>query len=134
MKNINDDKSHRITLSPGAWFRRSRLSAGLNSMDGRMLGDIGITHSDIPSIVERAYPRFSIMDYVSNLIDKLVEVRQNREAALELASFDDRMLADMGIYRSDIPSISKGYYSKRHASASPLMGYGVANDDHQRAA
>ncbi|MBL6932715.1 MAG: DUF1127 domain-containing protein [Rhodospirillales bacterium] len=107
-----------------------------------MLADVGILRSDIGSIVEKSYPRISVLSVLAGLLDKLAESRKNHEIARELASFDDRLLADMGLYRSDVSSIAKGHYPHRHVHASPLRAYGTridsmtdaVNDDQKRAA
>jgi uncharacterized protein YjiS (DUF1127 family) len=142
MKNINDDKLRTTTLSLGTWLKRAKLSREMHGLNDYMLADIGIVRDEIPLIVEKSFPRVRLMDVFAGWVDRWVEARANRQAARELAAFDDRMLADIGLGRSDISAIEKGYYPVRHLTSLPFMGSGVTgftnadavNDDHQRAA
>ncbi len=142
MKYINDDKARRTQLFVSVWWKRFKLSQRLHSLDDRMLADIGINRGEIGAIVKKSIPSAGIVERLVAVANKLNEIRKNHEAARELAGLDDRMLADMGLYRSDITSISRGYYPERRSSASPLTSYGVeeavlqgaANDDHRHAA
>jgi uncharacterized protein YjiS (DUF1127 family) len=142
MKNINDDKLQKAAFSWSGWWKRQKLSQELYSLSDLMLADIGLRRHEIDAVVEKSYPSTSIMELIAGLIDKMAEAHKNRELAWELAGYDDRLLADMGLYRSDISSISNGIYPERHALASPLTAYGsniskmaeAVNDDHKRAA
>ncbi|MBT4933552.1 MAG: DUF1127 domain-containing protein [Rhodospirillaceae bacterium] len=142
MKNMNDDKSRTATPSLNTWWKRNRLSREMHGLNDYMLADIGIRRDEIPLIVEKSFPRVRIMDVLAGWLDTWIETRTNRQAARELATFDDRMLADIGLGRSDISAIEKGYYPVRHLTSLPIFGTGVngfsntdaVNDDHQRAA
>lgn len=126
MKNINDDRQKASLFSLRIIWKRIKLHDDLNALDDRLLKDIGIVREEIPAYVEKSYPLFSLREMLSQLTMKIVAMRSNQQAAMELSKFDDRILADMGLYRSDISSIAHGNYPERHTS--------VANDDHQRAA
>lgn len=126
MKNINDDKKKNAFLSLTTRWKRHKLAAELNAMDDQILVDIGILRNEILSIVEKSFPMFTLAETISQLMMKMVALRANQQAAWELSGFDDRMLADIGLYRSDISSIAQGHYPERENKA--------ANDDHQRAA
>ncbi|NQU57063.1 MAG: DUF1127 domain-containing protein [Rhodospirillales bacterium] len=142
MKNINDDKSLTVTLSLASWRKRNTLSQELYALNDRMLADVGICRDEIPMIVEKSYPRVQFLSVFKELLAKWATARKNQETARKLAAFDDRMLADIGLGRSDISSIAKGCYPERHAHAINLMGLGFGsssnvspvNDDHRRAA
>ena len=50
--------------------------------------------------------------------------RHRQQAYAELASLDDRSLADIGIRRSDIPAIVEGYHdASRGSSDSDFPGF-----------
>ncbi len=142
MKNINDDKSLPTTLSLKAWRKRAKLSQEMYSLSDRMLADIGIRRDEIPSIIEAAYPRLRVLSILKGLLAKWADARKNRETAIKLRSFDDRMLADIGLARSDIAAIANGSYPVRHTPSYTFMDLGFAssanvaavNDDHKRAA
>ncbi|MBL6930173.1 MAG: DUF1127 domain-containing protein [Rhodospirillales bacterium] len=142
MKYINDDKPRTAAPSFSALFKRAKLSREMHGLNDHMLADIGITRDEIPLIIEKSFPRVRLMDVFAGWLDKWLETRKNRQAARELAAFDDRMLADIGLGRSDISAIEKGYYPVRHLTSFPFLGSGVdglskadaVNDDHQRAA
>ncbi len=142
MKNINDDKLLTATPSLSTWRKRAKLSQEMYALNDRMLADIGICRNEIQLIVEKSYPRVRVMAVIAGLLNKWADARKNRKIARDLAAFDDRMLADIGLGRSDISSIAKGYYPERHAHSLSLMGLGfgsstnadAVNDDHRRAA
>lgn len=142
MQNINDDKSHVTTLSLITWRKRAALSRELHGLNNRMLADVGINREDIASIVDESYPRVRFMDVLKGLVKKWAIARKNHQTARKLASFDDRMLTDIGLSRSDISTIADGFYPIRRMDSLPLMVYGTSksspatalNDDQRRAA
>jgi uncharacterized protein YjiS (DUF1127 family) len=142
MKYTNDDKSLVASLSLTTWRKRNALSRELHGLNDRMLADVGINRHEISSIVEESFPRVRFMDVLKGLVQKWATARRNRQTARKLASFDDRMLADIGLNRSDILPIGQGFYPIRRIDTLPLMVYGIkkssnahaVNDDHRRAA
>lgn len=142
MKYINDDKTPHAALSLSTWYKRRKLSQEMQSLNDRMLSDIGISRGDIASVVEQSYPRVSLMAVLAGWFDKWAQNRKNRIIAYELASFDAHILADIGLSRSDIKSISDGHYPLRHAHTFSTMGSSfnasvtsdAHNDDVRRAA
>lgn len=142
MKNINDDKLLPTTLSLKAWRKRAKLSREMYGLSDRMLADIGIRRDEIPSIIEKTYPRLHVVSILKALLVKWADARKNRKMAMKLRSFDDRLLADIGLARSDISAIANGSYPARHTPSYTFMDLGFAssanaaaiNDDHKRAA
>ena len=140
MKNINDDKMKNGLFSLSTWWKRHNLAAELNAMDTCILEDIGISRNEISDIVDRSFPQYTLKETVELVIAKVLAFRANQQAAWELSGFDDRMLADIGLYRSDISSIAQGHYPERENRTAiakthyPERENKAANDDHQRAA
>ena len=129
MKNINDDKLNTVTRFLVVWWKRQRLSREMHNLDDRMLADIGLSRYEISQVVDRTFPRVTFAAIVTSLIGSVRKYIRNHRAAEELSYLDDRMLADMGIFRSDIASIAEGYYPERDH-----RDQNAANDDHVRAA
>jgi len=142
MQNNNDDKSLTVTLSFKTWRERAKLSQEMHALSDRMLADIGIRRDEIPSIIEKTYPRLQVLSILKGLLAKWAAARKNRETAMKLRTFDDRLLADIGLARSDISAIADGEYPARHTLSYTFMDLGFAsssnaaavNDDHKRAA
>jgi len=142
MKYINNDNFGLTSLSPSAGWKRAKLAHEMYSLNDRLLADIGICRDEIQYIVEKSYPHARMWDVLKGMFHKWVEARKHRLTARTLADFDDRMLVDIGLQRSDISSIAKGYYPARHAHSINLMGLGfgsssnanAVNDDHRHAA
>jgi uncharacterized protein YjiS (DUF1127 family) len=68
------------------------------------------------------------------IADPIVRAFQYRRTFAELASLDDRTLADLGISRSDIPAIASGSYvrdSETNYLSGRVVGY-VANQNNNR--
>ena len=138
MQNINDDSTLTVTSFFSNWWKRQKLSMKLHSLDNRMLSDIGVNRSEIDHVAEHSFPRVSFIELSAILLEKWAAALKNREAAWELADYDNRQLTDIGISRSDIRAIASGHYPKRHRDASPLTAYGINiqanNDDHRHVA
>jgi len=142
MQNNNDDKSLTTTLSFKSWRERAKLSREMYGLSERTLADIGIRRDQIPAIIEKAYPRLHVLGFLKVLLAKWADALKNRETAMKLSSFDDRMLADIGLARSDISAIANGNYPAHQTPAYTFMDIGFAssanaaavNDDHKRAA
>jgi uncharacterized protein YjiS (DUF1127 family) len=90
-------------------FKRATIERELARLDNRMLGDLGLTRSEIGFVAQQAvtvpgegtlFQEFSRL--VFNLIVRpAVEWSRRREIYDQLMSMDDRMLADIGMTRYD---------------------------------
>jgi len=142
MKNINDDKARSATPSLGVWWKRYQFKQHLNMLDDRILADIGVRRDEIAMIAEKSYPRVRFFDAISALIGNLARSWSNREIERKLSNFDDHILADIGLSRSDLSVIGQGRFPERRGYSSLLMDYvtnaetetRAINDDHRRAA
>lgn len=94
-----------ILLRP---FRRAKIARDLRMLDQRMLSDIGLSPSDIDRIaVESVCGKgewivLSLMAYAAR---KIANWAHKRAAYRSLMALDDRMLADIGLSRSDVPQV-----------------------------
>jgi uncharacterized protein YjiS (DUF1127 family) len=90
-------------------FKRAAIERELARLDNRMLGDLGLSRSEIGFVAEQAvavpgegtlFQEFSRL--VFNLVVRpVVEWNRRREIYDQLMSMDDRMLADIGLTRYD---------------------------------
>jgi uncharacterized protein YjiS (DUF1127 family) len=90
-------------------FKRAAIERELTRLDNRMLGDLGLSRSEIHFVAQQAvavpgegtlFQEFSRL--VFNLIVRPVaEWSRRREIYDQLMSMDDRMLADIGMTRYD---------------------------------
>jgi uncharacterized protein YjiS (DUF1127 family) len=90
-------------------FKRAAIERELARLDNRMLGDLGLSRSEIGFVAQQAvavpgegtlFQEFSRL--VFNLIVRpAVEWGRRREIYDQLMSMDDRMLADIGMTRFD---------------------------------
>ena len=53
--------------------------------------------------------------------DALARRRQQHRAYAELASLDDRSLADIGLHRSQIPAVVEGYHESAQLDGAPSL-------------
>jgi uncharacterized protein YjiS (DUF1127 family) len=90
-------------------FKRAAIERELARLDNRMLGDLGLSRSEIGYVAQQAvavpgegtlFQEFSRL--VFNLVVRpTVEWSRRREIYDQLMSMDDRMLADIGMTRYD---------------------------------
>lgn len=91
------------------WTARAQLKRRLSELDDHLLADIGLRRDQIPRLVaglplgaEGAEER---PGFVRRALARVAAWRARERLHRELMELDDRMLADIGIRRSDIPTI-----------------------------
>ncbi len=109
----------------------------LDALDDRLLADIGLVRGDIPRVVDGLLPApgrsagFPALAAVTWLAGKLaataailgaaIRRRLERRATIrQLEALNDRMLADIGLVRGDIPGFVDGQRNDRSTGAGPL--------------
>jgi uncharacterized protein YjiS (DUF1127 family) len=95
--------------------RRNAVTRELMGLSNRMLDDLGMTRADIAATAkltaDRAYPvNGSVLSDLRTLVDGTIvrpaaDFLARREVEASLRSLDDRMLADVGLTRADIPAV-----------------------------
>lgn len=95
--------------------RRNAVTRELMGLSNRMLDDLGMTRADIVATAkltaDRAYPvNGTVFGDLRTLVDGTIvrpaaDFFARREVEATLRSLDDRMLADVGLTRADIPAI-----------------------------
>ena len=107
--NTYEANSSKKVVSPlAAWIKRRRVISRLSALDNRMLDDIGIQRYQIKEIAEQTSPRVSLKEYASALLAEFRNEMKYLRSARQLVALDDRMLADIGLHRSDIPGALRG--------------------------
>jgi uncharacterized protein YjiS (DUF1127 family) len=90
------------------WLRRAAVVRELSQLDSRMLDDIGVSRWQIDEIADAAVggERPSLAAALAQtLAAPLVRWYRRNEAFRQLSQLDDRMLADIGVNRGDIPAL-----------------------------
>jgi uncharacterized protein YjiS (DUF1127 family) len=107
-----------ILLRP---FRRAQIARELQSLDERMLRDIGVSKSEIDRVAGESVggQEWVVVALAKYLGRKLAAWSSRRDAYRRLTALDDRMLADIGLRRSDIPAVVK---AMDHAPAGSAEG------------
>lgn len=94
------------------WLRRAAIVRELSQLDDRMLADIGIQRWEIEAVADAATggPRVSpLRALLRAIIAPVRRWHRRNQAYRQLASLDDRMLADIGITRADIPVLVRNW-------------------------
>ena len=107
-----------ILLRP---FRRAQIARELQSLDERMLRDIGVTKSEIDRVAAESVggEEWVVVALAKHLGRKLAAWSSRRDAYRRLTALDDRMLADIGLSRAEIPAVVK---AMRYAPAGSVEG------------
>ena len=95
-----------ILLRP---FRRAQIARELQSLDERMLRDIGVTRSDIDRVAAESVggEEWVVVALAKHIGRTLAAWSSRRDAFRRLNALDDRMLADIGLNRAEIPAVVK---------------------------
>jgi len=85
-------------------WRRAQLAFELARLDDRMLADIGMKRFEVETVADKA-SRNTVPSLGDLVVQYLSTAGKRRELRRELNALDDRMLADIGISRADIPAV-----------------------------
>ena len=121
MNKFADEKKQNAHSPLAAWIKRQKLTARLSGLDDRMLDDIGIQRSDISAMAERTFPRVDLKAHVVAFVAAVGKYLRQRRSTRQLAALDDRMLADIGLQRSEIPDAIRGDMQFRAFSMPNIM-------------
>lgn len=94
-----------ILLRP---FKRGKIARELRMLDARMLSDIGLSPSDIDRVADESVGgkgEWFVLSLVAYIGRAIASWAHKRAAFRSLMALDDRMLADIGLSRSDIPEL-----------------------------
>ena len=103
------------------WLRRAAVVRELSQLDSRMLDDIGVSRWQIDEIADAAVggERPSLAAALAQtLAAPLMRWYRRNEAFRQLSQLDDRMLADIGVNRGDIPALVENWDGEVPAEAS----------------
>ena len=129
-----------ILLRP---FKRARIARELRLLDERMLRDVGLTRSDIDRIatLSSGGQEWVAVSLAKHLTRKFAAWFARRDTYRRLIALDDRMLADIGLNRAEIPALveaMKGSGGPRHRSGFeaevvlPLKQWNLWRDAHKQ--
>ena len=127
-----------ILLRP---FKRMQVVRELQALDERTLRDIGVSKSEIDRVAaESAGGDEWVVISLAKLIGrKLAAWSSRRDAYRRLMSLDDRMLADIGISRAEIPAVIKAMRDVQGATSGfeteivlPLKQWNLWRDAHKQ--
>jgi uncharacterized protein YjiS (DUF1127 family) len=94
------------------WLHRAAVVRELSELDGRMLEDIGISRWQINEIADAAVggQRPSLLSALIDAVTgSVVRWHRRNQAFQQLSQLDDRMLADIGVNRGDIPHLVESW-------------------------
>jgi uncharacterized protein YjiS (DUF1127 family) len=102
-------------------FLRAKIARELRMLDQRMLSDIGLSRADIDRVAVESVGGKSkglVLSLLAYAVRRIANWGHKRAAYRNLMALDDRMLADIGLSRQDIPGLVK---SMRGPLASPSV-------------
>ena len=114
----------------------------LFAMTPRQLEDLGLSYRDIDAAVYgRGKKRSTLIAglgaWIKDLPGRFAQWQKDRAGNAELMALDDRALADIGICRGEIASVSKygreAAKARANDNANDNMSTKAANDDHREA-
>ena len=123
-------------------WRRIRILRELQGLDERMLRDIGVSRSELDRVAADAAggEEWVLVSLAKYLGRKLAMWSSRRDAYRRLMALDDRMLADIGISRSEIPAVIRAMGAETTATSSgfeaevvlPLKQWNLWRDAHKQ--
>jgi uncharacterized protein YjiS (DUF1127 family) len=106
------------------WNKRRAAFGALNSLDDRMLSDIGVARAEIGSVVKGIHKSVSYPAVTLDVVAPIAAWNRARQTANQLYRLEDRMLADIGVVRGDIEWLAsevanKAVAANRNAATGP---------------
>ena len=127
-----------ILLRP---FKRMQVVHELQALDERMLRDIGVSKSEIERVATESVGggEWVAVSLAKHIGRKLAAWSSRRDAYRRLMALDDRMLADIGISRAEIPAVVKAMRNAQAAQSGfeteivlPLKQWNLWRDAHKQ--
>lgn len=113
------------------WGERAQLNRRLSELDDHLLADIGLRRDQIPRLVAGlplgAEGSEDGPGFVRRALARVAAWRARGRLRRELMELDDRMLADIGIRRSDIPMVL--VERLRRATPNPAQPWAAPGSD-----
>jgi uncharacterized protein YjiS (DUF1127 family) len=121
-------------------FKRAQIVRELQALDERMLRDIGVTKADIDTVASKSVggDEWVVVSLAKLLGRKLAAWSSRRDAYRRLMALDDRMLADIGLNRTEIPAVVKAMHGSEAQSGFeaevvlPLKQWNLWRDAHKQ--
>ena len=123
----------------GRMVERRRLAVKFDSMNDRLLDDIGLNRYDVEASVLTSVPRQTFGQYISSVADAVRDTMDSREADAALARLSPHLRRDIGLEGESNTLVAKlisGYFQRIAGGlADPIIdNVRIANDIERRAA
>lgn len=106
LKNLAQLVVDNVVHPARKWFMHRRTLAELRQLDDHLLLDIGLSRGDLGLFTDRLIEdKMPAPAPREGLLIRLHRAFQRRTAIRELDALDDRLLADIGLVRGDIPQV-----------------------------